>query len=197
MNKNNDLEFLKSKYMDQSYPEDMDKHILKTIAYSYENKFKKNYFKMYKRFALLAGCFCIVLFSINFNSNNVNVRYGYNTKTINVEDKDNISYDLNENEYIISVFPKDKKLNSDDLVYNISKLTGKEILFKDLLLNEVELSNIEHEFEKNILFKENKFYIDDDGSYVIIVSSEDHKNNLIKVDRVLQDLIFKEEYVLK
>ena len=201
MNKNEDLLHLKSVYMKQSYPKDIDKIILNTIANSYENNKSKKYFKIRKRTVYLAASFLFILFSINtnkINSNNfTNYKLGNNAKMISFNEHIENNYILHENKNVISVYPKDKILNKEDSIFNISKITGKEIKFKDLLRENIDLFNTEAKFGELILNTKNKFYIDEDGSYVVILINGNSKNNLIKIDRILQDRIFKEEYIIK
>lgn len=198
MNENKDLEFLKSKYMDQSYPEDMDKYVLKAIVEFYENKPKKKYFNI-KQIALLVACFFVVLVSLNKN-NITDTSFKYDARTLNLinEVEEDFQYELGENEYIISVYPKNKMLDSNDLIYNISKLTGKEILFKDILLDNIDTFRNELDEINSYIFDENnKFFIDSDGDYIVITTNENYKNNFIKINRDLQNKIFKKEYVIK
>ena len=101
-------------------------------------------------------------------------------------------YKIFENDSIISIYPSKKEITIEDKIYNIDKVNGNMIELKDILVDDVRAVEIE-EILKDILEDENsKFYIDSDGTYVII-----GMGSLVRVDTILQNKIFKTEYILK
>ena len=80
----------------------------------------------------------------------------------------------------------------DEIEEGDSLSVTEVIELKDILVDDVRAVEIE-EILKDILEDENsKFYIDFDGTYVII-----GMGSLVRVDTILQNKIFKTEYILK
>lgn len=201
MYSNKDLEFLKREYMEQDYPEDLNNHILTCIAKASLNSnsekvHKKN--NLYMKFALVA-CLSIAMFSVFQNRDtdvNLDKNKIVNTRSIFPEtdylSEEDSAYKVFENDIIISIHPSNKEITVEDKIYNIDKINGNMIELKDILVDDVRSVEIE-EILKDILEDENsKFYIDFDGTYVIIGTG-----SLVRVDTILQNKIFKTEYILK
>lgn len=201
MYSNKDLEFLKREYMEQDYPEDLNNHILTCIAKASLNSnsekvHKKN--NLYMKFALVA-CLSIAMFSVFQNRDtdvNLDKNKIVNTRSIFPEtdylSEEDSAYKVFENDIIISIHPSNKEITVEDKIYNIDKINGNMIELKDILVDDVRSVEIE-EILKDILEDENsKFYIDFDGTYVIVGTG-----SLVRVDTILQNKIFKTEYILK
>lgn len=201
MYSNKDLEFLKHEYMEQDYPEDLNNHILSCIARSTLNSSSQKVYKksnLYIKFVLVA-CLSIVMFSGfqskyidgNLDKNKIVTTRRVFTQTDYLSEEDSV-YKIFENDNIISIYPSNKEIIIEDKIYNIDKASGKIIELKDILVDDVRSVEIEENL-KDILEDENsKFYIDSDGTYVII-----GMESLVRVDIVLQNKIFKTEYILK
>lgn len=201
MYSNKDLEFLKHEYMEQDYPEDLNNHILTCIAKASLNSnsekvHKKN--NLYMKFALVA-CLSIAMFSafqnrvgdVNLDKNKIVTTRSVFPETDYLSEEDSV-YKIFENDSIISIYPSNKEITIEDKIYNIDKVNGNMIELKDILVDDVRSVEIE-EILKDILEDENsKFYIDFDGTYVII-----GMGSLVRVDTILQNKIFKTEYILK
>ena len=201
MYSNKDLEFLKHEYMEQDYPEDLNNHILTCIAKSSLNSSSQEVHKksnIYMKFALVA-CLSIAMFSafqnrggdVNLDKNKIVTTRSVFPETDYLSEEDSV-YKIFENDSIISIYPSNKEITIEDKIYNIDKVNGNMIELKDILVDDVRAVEIE-EILKDILEDENsKFYIDFDGTYVII-----GMGSLVRVDTILQNKIFKEEYILK
>ena len=201
MYSNKDLEFLKHEYMEQDYPEDLNNHILTCIAKSSLNSSSQEVHKksnIYMKFALVA-CLSIAMFSVfqnrggdvNLDKNRIVTTRSVFPETDYLSEEDSV-YKIFENDSIISIYPSNKEITIEDKIYNIDKVNGNMIELKDILVDDVRAVEIE-EILKDILEDENsKFYIDSDGTYVII-----GMGSLVRVDTILQNKIFKTEYILK
>ena len=201
MYSNKDLEFLKHEYMEQDYPEDLNNHILTCIAKSSLNSSSQEVHKksnIYMKFALVA-CLSIAMFSVfqnrdsdvNLDKNKIVTTRSVFPETDYLSEEDSV-YKIFENDSIISIYPSNKEITIEDKIYNIDKVNGNMIELKDILVDDVRAVEIE-EILKDILEDENsKFYIDFDGTYVII-----GMGSLVRVDTILQNKIFKTEYILK
>lgn len=201
MYSNKDLEFLKHEYMEQDYPEDLNNHILTCIAKSSLNSSSQEVHKksnLYMKFALVA-CLSIAMFSVfqnrdsdvNLDKNRIVITRSVFPETDYLSEEDSV-YKIFENDSIISIYPSNKEITIEDKIYNIDKVNGNMIELKDILVDDVRAVEIE-EILKDILEDENsKFYIDSDGTYVII-----GMGSLVRVDTILQNKIFKTEYILK
>ena len=201
MYSNKDLEFLKHEYMEQDYPEDLNNHILTCIAKSSLNSSSQKVHKksnIYMKFALVA-CLSIAMFSafqnrggdVNLDKNKIVTTRSVFPETDYLSEEDSV-YKIFENDSIISIYPSNKEITIEDKIYNIDKVNGNMIELKDILVDDVRAVEIE-EILKDILEDENsKFYIDFDGTYVII-----GMGSLVRVDTILQNKIFKTEYILK
>ena len=201
MYSNKDLEFLKHEYMEQDYPEDLNNHILTCIAKSSLNSSSQEVHKksnIYMKFALVA-CLSIAMFSafqnrggdVNLDKNKIVTTRSVFPETDYLSEEDSV-YKIFENDSIISIYPSNKEITIEDKIYNIDKVNGNMIELKDILVDDVRAVEIE-EILKDILEDENsKFYIDFDGTYVII-----GMGSLVRVDTILQNKIFKIEYILK
>lgn len=201
MYSNKDLEFLKHEYMEQDYPEDLNNHILTCIAKSSLNSSSQEVHKksnIYMKFALVA-CLSIAMFSVfqnrggdvNLDKNRIVTTRSVFPETDYLSEEDSV-YKIFENDSIISIYPSKKEITIEDKIYNIDKVNGNMIELKDILVDDVRAVEIE-EILKDILEDENsKFYIDFDGTYVII-----GMGSLVRVDTILQNKIFKTEYILK
>lgn len=201
MYSNKDLEFLKHEYMEQDYPEDLNNHILTCIAKSSLNSSSQEVHKksnIYMKFALVA-CLSIAMFSVfqnrggdvNLDKNRIVTTRSVFPETDYLSEEDSV-YKIFENDSIISIYPSNKEITIEDKIYNIDKVNGNMIELKDILVDDVRAVEIE-EILKDILEDENsKFYIDFDGTYVII-----GMGSLVRVDTILQNKIFKTEYILK
>lgn len=201
MYSNKDLEFLKHEYMEQDYPEDLNNHILTCIAKSSLNSSSQEVHKksnIYMKFALVA-CLSIAMFSVfqnrggdvNLDKNKIVTTRSVFPETNYLSEEDSV-YKIFENDSIISIYPSKKEITIEDKIYNIDKVNGNMIELKDILVDDVRAVEIE-EILKDILEDENsKFYIDFDGTYVII-----GMGSLVRVDTILQNKIFKTEYILK
>lgn len=201
MYSNKDLEFLKHEYMEQDYPEDLNNHILTCIAKSSLNSSSQEVHKksnLYMKFALVA-CLFIAMFSVfqnrdsdvNLDKNRIVTTRSVFPETVYLSEEDSV-YKIFENDSIISIYPSNKEITIEDKIYNIDKVNGNMIELKDILVDDVRSVEIE-EILKDILEDENsKFYIDFDGTYVII-----GVGSLVRVDTILQNKIFKTEYILK
>lgn len=201
MYSNKDLEFLKHEYMEQDYPEDLNNHILTCIAKSSLNSSSQEVHKksnFYMKFALVA-CLSIAMFSVfqnrdsdvNLDKNRIVTTRSVFPETDYLSEEDSV-YKIFENDSIISIYPSNKEITIEDKIYNIDKVNGNMIELKDILVDDVRAVEIE-EILKDILEDENsKFYIDSDGTYVII-----GMGSLVRVDTILQNKIFKTEYILK
>lgn len=201
MYSNKDLEFLKHEYMEQDYPEDLNNHILTCIAKSSLNSSSQEVHKksnLYMKFALVA-CLSIAMFSVfqnrdsdvNLDKNRIVTTRSVFPETDYLSEEDSV-YKIFENDSIISIYPSNKEITIEDKIYNIDKVNGNMIELKDILVDDVRAVEIE-EILKDILEDENsKFYIDFDGTYVII-----GMGSLVRVDTILQNKIFKTEYILK
>ncbi|OAT89668.1 hypothetical protein [Candidatus Arthromitus sp. SFB-turkey] len=201
MYSNKDLEFLKHEYMEQDYPEDLNNHILTCIAKSSLNSSSQEVHKksnIYMKFALVA-CLSIAMFSVfqnrggdvNLDKNKIVTTRSVFPETNYLSEEDSV-YKIFENDSIISIYPSNKEITIEDKIYNIDKVNGNMIELKDILVDDVRAVEIE-EILKDILEDENsKFYIDFDGTYVII-----GMGSLVRVDTILQNKIFKTEYILK
>lgn len=201
MYSNKDLEFLKHEYMEQDYPEDLNNHILTCIAKSSLNSSLQEVHKksnLYMKFALVA-CLSIAMFSVfqnrdsdvNLDKNRIVTTRSVFPETVYLSEEDSV-YKIFENDSIISIYPSNKEITIEDKIHNIDKVNGNMIELKDILVDDVRSVEIE-EILKDILEDENsKFYIDFDGTYVII-----GVGSLVRVDTILQNKIFKTEYILK
>ena len=201
MYSNKDLEFLKHEYMEQDYPEDLNNHILTCISNSSLNSSSQELQKksnLYMKFALVA-CLSIAMFSafqnrggdVNLDKNKIVTTRSVFPETDYLSEEDSV-YKIFENDSIISIYPSNKEITIEDKIYNIDKVNGNMIELKDILVDDVRAVEIE-EILKDILEDENsKFYIDSDGTYVII-----GMGSLVRVDTILQNKIFKTEYILK
>lgn len=201
MYSNKDLEFLKHEYMEQDYPEDLNNHILTCIAKASLNSSSQEVHKksnLYMKFALVA-CLSIAMFSafqnrvgdVNLDKNKIVTTRSVFPETDYLSEEDSV-YKIFENDSIISIYPSNKEITIEDKIYNIDKVNGNMIELKDILVDDVRSVEIE-EILKDILEDENsKFYIDFDGTYVII-----GMGSLVRVDTILQNKIFKTEYILK
>lgn len=201
MYSNKDLEFLKHEYMEQDYPEDLNNHILTCIAKLSLNSSSQEVHKksnLYMKFALVA-CLSIAMFSVfqnrdsdvNLDKNRIVTTRSVFPETDYLSEEDSV-YKIFENDSIISIYPSNKEITIEDKIYNIDKVNGNMIELKDILVDDVRSVEIE-EILKDILEDENsKFYIDFDGTYVII-----GMGSLVRVDTILQNKIFKTEYILK
>ena len=201
MYSNKDLEFLKHEYMEQDYPEDLNNHILTCIAKSSLNSSSQEVHKksnLYMKFALVA-CLSIAMFSVfqnrdsdvNLDKNRIVTTRSVFPETDYLSEEDSV-YKIFENDSIISIYPSNKEITIEDKIYNIDKVNGNMIELKDILVDDVRAVEIE-KILKDILEDENsKFYIDFDGTYVII-----GMGSLVRVDTILQNKIFKTEYILK
>lgn len=168
MNDRDNIDYLKTEYMDLEYPDDLNSHVINVISSSREQYSKPNRkFRFYIPLSL--GLSFILLFLVLFTKNGIynqtadmdHVRISRFSNNINMNS-------LSEDEFIISVYPKDRELTLEDDIYNIDKRTGKLVVLDDILSEDIDHIQIDQDLIKELKLKGNKFYIDSNGVYVIL-----------------------------
>lgn len=187
---NKDLEYLKSDYMNQEYPDDLGDFVLSAIArQARKDKYIKSNKVNYIKFALVACLFIMFLPSIFRNRIDTSDENLKLSRFSNVS-SGNTFNSIFENETIISIYPNDSVVKFSDTVYNIDKLTGNFVYLSDIVVEEIDYLNIDDEVKRAINDSESKFYINQSGMYVILTNSSE-----ILIDDELKYKIIKQKYL--
>lgn len=206
MYSNKDLEFLKQQYMKQDYPDDLNNHIVTCIAKAsldtVEEKIynKRNWFFRFPTVVVLAVAVFFVITKGNFNSNNdvkiTQQEFMDSRKTRGVTYLNDVedSYQLFENNVIVSVYPNKNEVYFSDDIYNIDKIDNKVIYLNDILKSDINYSELDKDLNGLLHDESTKFYVDKNGTYIFI-GNDLHENNMIILDKNLESKILKDRYV--
>ncbi|BAK81015.1 hypothetical protein [Candidatus Arthromitus sp. SFB-rat-Yit] len=193
-----DLDSLKEEYLNQDYPDDLNKHIIKCISKQSNKKFKKfNYTTNICVGLLFASCLLLAIipralkkYEIDSHQINDEMRsYTQSTYDLYSNIPKNL-INVAENNSIISIYKDGDEIYSNNMIYNIDKTRGVLIELKDILIEKIEDVDIDKKLKDILLNHETKFFLNEDGSYIIL--SESGK---ILIDNVLKSKIFKPEYM--
>ncbi len=194
-----DLQDLKHEYLHQDYPEDLNSHVISCIVnFQESNTVRKINKNMIYINVVLAACLVFGIFSVFKKTNKellLTEEYQFENGTRVLDesgkfDLHNGEYAVIENEFIISIYPKNKTLTIEDDIFNIHKMEKRIVSLKDIISDNVRSSTDINQYVKEILFDENsKFYIDDEGFYILI-----GENKYYKVDKNLENQILKEDF---
>lgn len=208
MYSNKDLEFLKQQYMKQDYPDDLNDHILTCIAKASldtaEEKIsnKRNWFFRFPAVIVLVAAVFFVITKEGFNGNNdvkttqqefmdSKITRGV-THFNDVED----SYQLFENDVIVSIYPNKNEVYFSDAIYNIDKIDNKVIHLNDILKSDINYGELDKNLNELLRDESTKFYVDTNGTYIFI-GNDSYENNMIILDKILESKILKDRYVFK
>lgn len=185
MNDRENLDYLKSDYMDLDYPEDLNISILSAISKSRDEGLKSRHrIKFYIPLGI-GFSFALLFMVLITNRNSYDPTVDMSQMRMSKFSGNSYTNFLAEDEFIISVYPKDKELTFKDNIYNIDKRTGEIITLDDILLDNIDDIDIDGELKNDLKLEDNKFYIDNNGMYVILTP-----NKKIVVDDNLKYKIF-------
>lgn len=192
-----DLDSLKEEYLNQDYPDDLNKHIIKCISKQSNKKFKKfNHTTNIFVGVLFASCLLLAIIprtlkkhEIDSHQINGKIRNYQSTYDLHSDILKN-SINVAENNSIISIYKDGDEIYSNNMIYNIDKTRGVLIELKDILIEKIEDVDIDKKLKDILLNNETKFFLNEDGSYIIL--SESGK---ILIDNDLKSKIFKPEYI--
>ena len=188
-----DLQNLKDEYFDVKYPDDLNHHVISCVYKPQRRNNKSGRIMIYIN-VVLAACLMIGIFSVFRNSTNeiwigkgraYDVSFSRDSRSLDFE---NHGYMVSESEFLSSVYPNHEDINFNDNIFNIKKQSGEIVNLRDILSDDIENSaELSQSIKEILLGDESKFYIDQDGFYVVVAQGGSYK-----IDKNLESKIFVE-----